>query len=506
MPWHPGRFPLMRNRQLLKTEQLMKRPFPFKSRLSLCVVSLLLCLPFAPTFAAETPPPPNILLILADDLGYGDLSCNGGKIPTPNIDSIAKNGMSFKEGYVTAPQCAPSRAGLLTGRYQQKFGFEYNGDEFPNYGLPIEEKTMADYLRAAGYHTGIIGKWHLGVTPLLHPLRRGFDEFFGFLAGASHYLSPNGKSVPGLMRNEKPEQVTSYLTDVFGEEASAFIEKNKDKPWFLYLSFNAPHEPYEATQKYLDRFPEVSDVPINYPSGRGCRSERIYAAMVSALDDAVGRTLQTLKDLHLDGKTVIVFLSDSGAPICVAQPASNGPLRGEKGDILEGGIRVPFLVQWSGHIPAGAKIQSPTSTLDLLPTFLEMAGKSVPSESKFDGQSLLSTLATGKEPRGDRTLCWMFRLGPNKAIHSWGIRQGPWKFWRGPERAQDGKQLPDMAISPKTALFDIENDIHEDRDLSAQNPEKKKALETALAEWMQTLQPPKWGSCAGVKAPLPEEQ
>lgn len=503
MPWCPGRIPLMRNRRHLKTEQLMKRPLPFKSRLALCT-ALLLCLHFEPTCAAETPPP-NILLILADDLGYGDLSCHGGKIPTPNIDSIAKNGMSFKEGYVTAPQCAPSRAGLLTGRYQQKFGFEYNGDEFPNYGLPIGEKTMADYLRAAGYHTGVIGKWHLGVTPSLHPLQRGFDEFFGFLAGSSHYLQPNEAPIPGILRNEKSEQVTSYLTDVFGKEASAYIEKNKDAPWFLYLAFNAPHEPWEAPQSYLDRFPNFSDEPIKYP-GRGCRSERIYAAMISALDDAVGRTLQTLKDLHLGGRTVIVFLSDNGAPICITQPASNGPLRGEKGDVLEGGVRVPFLIQWSGHAPAGATINVPVSTLDLLPTFLAMAGKPLPSDTKFDGQSLLSTLTTGKEPRDDRTLYWLFRLTGNKALHSWGIRQGPWKFWHGPERARDSRLFYDMANSPRTALFDIEKDIHEDNDLSAQNPEKKKALEAALTEWMQTLQPPKWGSCAGEKAPLPQEQ
>lgn len=456
--------------------------------------------------AAETTAP-NILVILADDLGYGDLSCHGGRIPTPNIDSIAKNGMSFQSGYVTAPQCAPSRAGLLTGRYQQKFGFEYNGDEFPNYGLPVEEKTIADVLRSAGYHTGAIGKWHLGVTPENHPLQRGFNEFFGFLAGSSHYLQPGGKPVPGIIRNEKPEKVTTYLTEAFGEEASAYIGRNKDKPWFLYLAFNAPHEPFEAPQKYLDRFPDVSDAPIEYPrTGRGCQNARIYAAMVSALDDAVGQALQTLKDLHLEDRTVIVFLSDNGAPVCVVQPASNGPLHGEKGDTLEGGVRVPFFVEWTGHIPAGTSIQAPVSSLDLFPTFLAMAGTPLPPDARLDGKSLLDTLTTGNEPKENRTLCWLFRLGPDKALHSWGIRQGRWKFWRGPERALEGNQLFDLAKSPQTALFDIENDIHEDKDLSGEQPEKRKALEIALAQWMKTLESPRWGPCAGERPPLPVDQ
>lgn len=443
---------------------------------------------------------PNILLILADDLGYGDLSCHGGKIPTPNIDSLAKNGASFTEGYVTAPQCAPSRAGLMSGRYQQKFGFEYNfekpgptGDALPGAGLPAGERTMGDYLRAAGYHTGVIGKWHLGDEPQFHPLQRGFDEFFGFLRGASFYLPPDGKSLPWIVRNREAVQVGSYLTDVLGDEACAYMGRNKDRPWFLYLAFNAPHEPWEASQKYLDRFPDVSDEPIQYSGGRGCRSARIYAAMVSALDDAVGRTLQTLKDLHLDEHTIIVFLSDNGAPLGITKPADNGPLRGEKGDVLEGGIRIPFFVQWTGHIPAGIQIHTPASSLDLLPTFLTLAGKSMPAEAKFDGQNLLGTLTTGKEPSGDRALYWQFRLGPDQAFHSWGIRRGNWKYWHGPSRPGN---------RPQTALFDIENDIHENCDLSSEQPEKQKELETQLTEWMRTLQPPRWGDSKGEMSPL----
>lgn len=453
---------------------------------------------------------PNILVILADDLGYGDLSCHGGKIPTPNIDSIARNGMSFKEGYVTAPQCAPSRAGLMTGRHQQRFGFECNfekpdssGDAVPGGGLAIEEKTIADHLRTLGYHTGAIGKWHLGDEPAFHPLERGFDEFFGFLKGSSHYMLPEDRPIPGIVRNRTPVQVTDYLTDVFGEEASAFIEKNQEKPWFLYLAFNAPHEPWEAPGKYLDRFPDISDSPLEY-SGRGCPNARLYAAMVSALDDAVGGVLSTLEELHLDEQTVVVFLSDNGAPLCITQPASNGLLRGEKGDVLEGGIRVPFFIRWSGHIPAGREINTPVSTLDLLPTFLAMAGQPAAEDAALDGQNLLPTLTTGKEPRETRPLYWLFRLSEQEALHSWGIRLGPWKYWHGPVRAPGkGKSGSyDMAHSPQTALFQIENDIHEDRDLGTEHPDIRKDLELKLAEWMQTLPPPKWGPSAGKQAPL----
>ncbi len=444
---------------------------------------------------------PNILLILADDLGYGDLGCHGGKFSTPHIDSIARNGMSFASGYVTAPQCAPSRAGLMTGRYQQRFGFEYNLDapepSVEHAGcLPLEERTMGDHLRAAGYHTGIIGKWHLGEEPEFHPLRRGFDEFFGFLGGSSHYLMPDGKRIPGILRNNDPVEVTSYLTDVLGAEAGAFIERNKDRPWFLYLAFNAPHGPWEASQKDLDRFPQVSDEPIPYDEAVGgyrCRSERTYAAMVSALDDAVGVALRTLQDLNLDHRTLVVFLSDNGAPLGVAKPASNAPLRGEKGSVLEGGIRVPFFVQWCGHVPAGVRIHAPVSALDLLPTFLDLAGEAVPAG--LDGRSLLDTLTTGKEPPDDRALYWLLRLHHPDARHSWGIRQGDWKFWRGPDDLS-------MPLHAKTALFHVAEDIHEDRDLRGEEPGKRKELETKLNEWMKPLQPPRWGDSKGKKPPI----
>jgi arylsulfatase A-like enzyme len=459
-----------------------------------------------PAPAAEKP---NILFILADDLGYRDIGCHGGKIPTPHIDSLAKNGMSFDQAYVTAPQCAPSRAGLLTGRYQQRFGFEYNlenpkGVEEPGAGIAVGEKTVADALRAAGYHTGIIGKWHLGVEPQFHPLEHGFDEFFGFLNGSSHYQMPDGRPIPGIMRDRKPAKVTSYLTDVLGEEAVSFIERNKNAPWFLYLAFTAPHEPWEASEKHLAKFSDVSDAPLQYP-GRGCPNERTYAAMVSALDDAIGNVLAALKANHLDKRTLVVFLSDNGSPLCVTAPGSNDPLRGEKGDVLEGGIRVPFLAEWPGRIPADVKIHAPVSSLDLFPTFLAAAGAPPAADLSLDGENLLPVLLSGKELSGTRTLYWLFRLSENDKLHSWGIREGDLKYWRGPVRFTEGKlfRYPDMAHSPQTALFNIEKDIHEDSDLSAASPEKRSQLVEKLRAWMKELKPAAWGPSAG--KPLPSD-
>lgn len=456
--------------------------------------------------------PPNILLIMADDLGYGDVGFNGGKIPTPHIDSLAKNGMVFEQGYVTAPQCAPSRAALLTGRYQQKFGFEVNfevpgpsGDPYPGAGLPVGERTMADFLRAAGYHTGVIGKWHLGEEPQFHPLQRGFDEFFGFLGGLSPYMGLAKPSVPGtwdwcdlanadvhtvknrmdrripnMIRNNSPAKVTSYLTDALGEEACSFMERNKDKTWFLYLAFNAPHTPIEATPKYLERFPDIAD-PM----------ARTYAAMVSALDDAVGRTLQTLQDLNLEQRTLVVFLSDNGAPLRVVPSASNAPLRGEKGDVLEGGVRVPFVARWNGHIPAGVKIHAPVSALDLLPTFLALSGNPPSPEAKLDGENLMETLLLGKQPTDQRSLYWAIRYthaDPNTRP-LWGIRKEAWKLLQDPDASKSAPGSP--------ALFNIEADIHEDHDLSADHPKIRKELAEDLQQWTQTLQPPRWGNFKG---------
>ncbi|MCX7826754.1 MAG: sulfatase-like hydrolase/transferase, partial [Verrucomicrobiae bacterium] len=364
----------------------MNRPAPSRAhRLRLVPhrgASLLAVLCLAPLAALCAAGPqaaqPNILILLSDDQGYADLGCQGAKdIPTPNIDSLAKSGVRCTAGYVSAPMCSPSRAGLLTGRSQSRFGHEINwepdhpADPNDKRGLPLTEKTIADHLNAAGYRTGLVGKWHLGEAAPFHPNRRGFDEFFGFVGGGHDYFCENYTTTPPanrpryahyltpLERNGAPQPVaTGYLTTVLGKEAAAFIHRNKAQPWFLYAAFNAPHSPLQATPELLERVKHIAD-----------EKRRTYAAMVVGLDDAVGAILKQLRDDDLEERTLIFFLSDNGGPLA-RNGSLNTPLRGEKGGMLEGGIRVPFLVQWKGVLPAGKTYNRPVSSLDILPTAL----------------------------------------------------------------------------------------------------------------------------------------
>src|SRR3954452_25067425 len=254
--------------------------------------------------AVEPPRRPNILVILADDMGYADIGVNGCKdIPTPNIDSLASNGVRCANGYVSHPYCSPTRAGLMTGRYQQRFGHEFNPgpptDRTPDVGLPLTETTMAARLKAAGYRTGLVGKWHLGhADDKFHPLNRGFDEFFGFLGGSHSYLR-SGTGPTAIFRGREEVQEKAYLTDAFAREGVAFIDRHAKEPFFLYWAFNAVHGPMEAAGKYLERFPGIKDP-----------NRRTYAAMTAALDDGIGRGLAKLRELGIEGDTLIFFISD----------------------------------------------------------------------------------------------------------------------------------------------------------------------------------------------------
>jgi len=422
---------------------------------------------------------PNILLILSDDQGYADVGVQGCKdFATPHLDSIARNGVRLTNGYVSAPQCAPSRCGLLTGRYQQRFGYEYNNDA-PGTGLPLTEKTIADRLKAAGYATGIVGKWHLGKEEPFHPLNRGFAEFYGFLGGGHKYLAPVSRAAKerekDLWRNREPAQQTNYLTDQFGDEAVGFVERHAKEPWFLYLAFNAPHVPNEATPEYLARVAGITN-----------ETRRIYAAKVTALDDNVGRVLAKLRETGQEERTLIVFLSDNGAPLGHANGGCNAPFSGQKGDTLEGGIRIPFFVQWRGVLPAGRVFDDPVISLDLAPTFLAAAGVPAAADMRLDGVNILPALR-GQAPLAPRPLYWRFNFPPNQEpFYKTAIREGDWKWVKSWERT-DGtrKKAPG---TPK--LINLSADLTEANDLTAAEPQRASGLKKQWDAWNDELMRP----------------
>ncbi|MBI2843257.1 MAG: sulfatase-like hydrolase/transferase [Armatimonadetes bacterium] len=435
---------------------------------------------------------PNVIVFFTDDQGYGDSGCYGCRdIPTPNIDSIARNGVKFTDGYVSAPICGPSRAGLLTGRYQQRFGHEFNfsprtwygtGVIDANRGLPLEEITIADALKAAGYATGVISKWHLGMAPKYHPLRRGFDEFYGTLdtVGPKVNYQPNYQN-NGVMRGTEPvDYVIPFLTEEWTKEAVSFIERHRDKPIFLYLPYDAPHGPLEATQKYLDRFRHISD-----------ETRRSYAGMMSAVDDSVGEILGKLRELGLEQDTLVFFLSDNGGTFSgpgkvFPGGASNGPLRDYKSTFFEGGIRVPFLFQWPRRVKGGQVYRQPVISLDIFATAVAAAGGKMPKDRVMDGMNLIPYLTGLKDGPPHEFLFWremeMFR-----SFHKgYAVRSGRWKLVKSREGGFEN--VGDQPVR----LFDLTEDIGEKNDVATEHPKVVQHLTKALAKWESELSMPRW--------------
>lgn len=444
---------------------------------------------------ATIPAKPNVIVILADDLGYADISAYGVKrIATPNIDRIGAEGVKFTDAYAAAPVCSPSRAALMTGRYPARYGFEFNNgpparDARENLGLDVGEITIAQALQGQGYHTGLVGKWHLGSNADFYPTRRGYDEFVGFLAGATnyidprlpgvHYVQPQGSSlaptmirarVPQLQIVEGPDRAVvnnddEYLTEYFARRGVEFVERNavSDDPYFLYLAFNAPHDPLIVTQKYYDRFAHIAD-----------EENRIYAAMISALDDAVGEILEAVARSGEADNTIVYFMSDNGCAAYLGRICACEPLRGGKLTHYEGGMRVPLMMRWPARIAAGQVERRLVSLMDVFPTTLIAGGGALPSDRVYDGVDLMPYLTGQRAGNPHESLMW--RRAPLVSI-----RQDEWKLWKS-------------LTGEFTLLFNLRTDPNETTNLAEREPARVEALEQAIAEWSKDLQDPRWPS------------
>lgn len=461
----------------------------------LLMVLLFICTSFAFSSNSKTEQNrPNIILIIADDLGYGELGCQGNtEIPTPHIDSLAAKGIRFTEGYVTAPNCSPSRAGILTGKIQTRFGYENNPigakNENPKCGLPTNLQTLANVLHNAGYATGLIGKWHLGGNAIYHPERRGFDEFFGFLHEGHSFAYPAWENVTSMyrrrvlpdgtkgrwtngnvtyytalgydeppydannpvIRSSQPVEEEGYLTDAFAREAVNFIERKKNQPFFLEVAFNAVHSPMQAKNEDMDKFSTIEDI-----------QRRIFAGMLASMDEGIGKIIQKLKDCGLEENTLIIFLSDNGGPTRELT-SSNLPLRGEKGQMYEGGIRVPFIMKWDGKLPAGKVYKEPVISLDILPTVAKIAEAEITDE--IDGVNLMPFL-TGKETgQPHEYLFW-------RQKRKTAFRKGDWKIV---SHNFDNS-------NPIWEMYNLTNDISETNNLKMKLPQK---FEELFNEWKE---------------------
>ena len=408
----------------------------------------------------------NLVVIMADDLGYRDLGCYGCiDFKTPSIDQLAKQGIRCTNGYVSHPYCSPSRAGLLSGKYQQTFGHESNppyNEENREIGIDPATGLLPGIFQQAGYATGLIGKWHLGAGQPFRPTRRGFSHFYGFLGGGHDYFKTvtGGKNYESPMwQDDRPTDDTlTYLTDDLTDRAEQFLDQHQAVPFCLLLMYNAPHSPDQVTERYLERVKHIEH------AGR-----RKYAALVQGVDEGGKRVTAKLAQLQLTEKTMVVFLSDNGGRRGVAD---NRPLRGNKGWLHEGGIRVPLIFSLPGTLPQGSTLDLPVSALDILPTALALADLEGPAD--LDGVDLTGSLTGESTVAPHPTLYWRVSGGQGYAV-----RQGRWKWVR---------DIPMEA----PALYDLERDPGEDRDLSASNPQVCREMEARYQTWNARLETPRW--------------
>jgi len=423
-------------------------------------LAIFLALGLLHSTASAAADKPNVIVIFTDDHGYADLSCQGvlSDVKTPHIDALAAAGVRMTSGYVTAPQCVPSRAGLLTGRYQNRFGLESNAEPLDGFNA---QQTIAERLRQAGYATGMSGKWHLGPPPEI--VRHGFDDVFFKNANRPGWAN---FTLEGRDREAGVENSRQYHIDANSAAACAFIERHRDRPFLFYCAYRAPHVPLDAPPKYLDRFP-----------GSMPHRRRQALAMISAIDDGVGRIVATLRRHELDRQTLIFFIGDNGAPLKIHKHDApgggpgwdgslNDPLNGEKGMLTEGGIRVPFVACWKDEYKAGKVYDHPVISLDVAATALAAAG--LPPDAALDGVDLTPFLSGQRDGAPHETLYWRW-------IAQSAVREGKWKYLRG-----GGREY----------LFDLDADKQEKHNLLAAHPDVARRLQLQLVRWTRELQPP----------------
>jgi len=403
----------------------------------------------------QTAKSPNIILIMADDLGYGDISCYGSEfINTPVLDKMASEGIKFTDYHSNGAVCTPTRAALMTGNYQQRAGLEgviYAQIGKRMYGISSSEKTIAEYFKEAGYITGAFGKWHLGYKPEFNPIKHGFDEFYGYVSGNVDYISHrDGIGLYDWWLNADTSYEEGYVTDLITNHALGFMENNKDKPFFLYMPHEAPHYPYQGRNDKADRLPG-----IKFPA-HGTRPDKkqAYKEMVEIMDENIGRVFNKLEELELENNTLILFCSDNGA----TNMGSNGELNGFKTTLWEGGHRVPFIGWYPKKIDAGATTDATILSMDILPTFLSIIG-SAPQEN-LDGIDFSELMFSKINPE-ERPVFWRYR-------NQWVVRKGDWKY---------------LKIENEEYLFNLKNDLGEQNNLFDSNPEKVKELKVLLKQW-----------------------
>ena len=418
-----------------------------------CISILLSC-------SSKTDSKPNIIIILADDAGYSDFGFMGSdEIKTPNLDQLALDGVTFNNAYVSASVCSPSRAGLLTGMYQQRFGHECNLDSDVNNSFDPNQITIAEALKTEGYSTGLIGKWHLGDKKQNHPLNNGFDYFWGFISGARNYFydpnEVNRNSIRNVVENYSQTNFDGYLTDVLGDKAISFIDKNyqSNNPFFLFLSFNAPHTPMHAKKEVLEKF---KDNP-----------RKVYASMMWSMDEAIGNVIESLKENKQYDNTIIYFLSDNGA--AMSNDASPFPFKGWKGNQYEGGIKTPMIMTWKNKIKSNTQFDGFISALDIFKTSLEVSNVNKDLMIKADGKNIMNNLN-------------------NNIITNENL------FWRKDKMAtvRSGNYKLIRLNDTSTVLYNIENNYFEDIDLKMKELYVHDSLLNMLSKWEMSLIDPNW--------------